>query len=331
MLQLIENFGQQLHDSLEIAAKATLTKSNNNITNVLVAGMGGSGIGGSLVQSFTSDSLTVPLTVVQDYTIPAFVSKNTLFIACSFSGNTEETLSCLEQGHKQGAKIVCITSGGKIGAYAKKHGFDVISIPGESKSPRASIGYSFVQLLKILNFFDLTGSDYKNELAAAANLIQKEANDIKSQAKAMAADIKGHLPVLYGDTRLGPVLLRTQQQINENGKQLCHINTYPEMNHNELVGWEYPADLLKKTVVIFMLSSYDNPRTRTRLKITEEIYNDKAGKLIQKEAKGDSFVEQAIYLTHLFDWVSFYVAEENGADPFPVKVIDYLKSELAKS
>jgi glucose/mannose-6-phosphate isomerase len=330
MRNLIEYFGQQLRDSLVIASKATLTPAAQSLHHVTVAGMGGSGIGGAIVQAFTVNDLSVPLQTIKSYDIPAYVGKNTLFVACSFSGNTEETIACLEKALEKNAKIVCITSGGKMMEFAQKHNLDYITIPGESKSPRASIGYSFVQLLKVLNFYGLTKSDYSQEIASAANLIDGDQTAIHALAKELAQKMKNKFTFFYGDSSIEALLLRTQQQINENSKQICHINTYPEMNHNELVGWKYPTEFFKNALVIFMLTDYDNARTRMRIEISKAIYEKIISEVVEVKAKGANFVEQVIYLNNVFDWTSFYLAEANNVDPFPVEVIDFLKNELAK-
>lgn len=330
MQQLIEGFGPQLEESLEIAKNASLSAASNPIQNIVIAGMGGSGIGGTLVSALAADDISVPISIVKSYDIPAFVSVNTLFIACSFSGNTEETLSAVEVAQAKGAKIVCITSGGKLGQFAAANGADVISIPGRSNSPRASIGYGLVQLFKIFHFYKLTKSDYSQELNAAIALLKAESEGIKSEAKALAKAMKGKLPILYGDSKLEGVLVRTMQQIAENSKQLSHVNVFPEMNHNELVGWKYPTEIYSNAVLILARCAFEHPRSAMRIEICKGIFEKVVPQTIELHAKGKSFTEQSLYLIHLLDWVSFYLAELNDVDPFPVDVINYLKDELGK-
>ena len=155
MKELIQGFSAQLFESIEIAQKSTFSPTSQPIQNVVIAGMGGSGIGGNLIKALTSDEAIVPIEVSKSYDVPSFINAGTLFIACSFSGNTEETLSAAEKAKEKGARIIAITSGGKMGAFAAANGYDVVSIPGRSNSPRASIGYSFVQIFNILNHFGL--------------------------------------------------------------------------------------------------------------------------------------------------------------------------------
>ncbi len=330
MKELIQGFSAQLAESLNIAAHAKLSPAKNPIRNVVIAGMGGSGIGGTLIKALTGEEANVPIEISKSYDVPGFINANTLFIACSFSGNTEETLSAAEKAKAKGAQIVAITSGGKMGAFAGENGYDVITIPGRSNSPRASIGYSFVQLFLILNHHGLIASNHFEEVKAAAALLDAEEKGIESVARSLTDFFYQKLPIMYGDTKLEAVLVRAQQQIAENSKQLSHVNIFPEMNHNELVGWKYADVVYQNAATLLVRTSYDHPRTKMRMDICKPIFEKVAGKVVELEAKGKSFVEQCIYVIHVLDWVSYYLAEANQVDPFPVDVINFLKDELSK-
>ena len=330
MRKLIEGFGAQLEESIGIAEKSVFTASKTAITNVVVAGMGGSGIGGNLITSFVADECSVPITVSKGYDIPAFVGPATLFIACSFSGNTEETTSAAAKAIKAGAKVVTITSGGKMGQIAQENSLDIVTIPGHSNSPRASIGYSFVQLLNILKEFGLTQNNHLSDIKSAVALLKADEDLIAGEAHHLAERMHGRLAIFYGDSKFEGVLLRTQQQIAENSKQLCHTNVFPEMNHNELVGWEFPKAVFQNTVTILLRTSYDHPRTTIRMDVCEAIFRKHSPEVLTVMAKGNSFIVQSIYLIHLLDWTSLFLAELNDVDPFPVDVINFLKNELAK-
>jgi glucose/mannose-6-phosphate isomerase len=330
MKSLIEGFPAQLREAMNISATAKLNPPSNPIRNVVVAGMGGSGIGGSLVKALSNDELIVPLDVSKSYGIPGYTDEHTLFIACSFSGNTEETLAATEKAREKGAMIVAITSGGKMEAFAKANNYDVIMIPGHSNSPRASIGYSFVQIFHILAHYGLIPGNHFEELQNSANLLEAESESIHQTSLEITAYCKDKLPILYGDSSLEAVLVRAQQQIAENSKQLSHVNVFPEMNHNELVGWKFPDVVFNNAATILLRTSFDHPRTSMRLDVCRDIFRDVAGSVWELEAKGNTPLEQSIYLIHLLDWVSFDLAEANGVDPFPVDVINFLKNELAK-
>ncbi len=331
MIPLVENFSQQLAHAMQIGQLAKTTGHNFPITNVAIAGLGGSGIGANWVESIVKDSLQVPLTVSKDYDVPAFIGKNTLFIACSFSGNTEETLESLEKVLDRGAKVACVTSGGNMLKIAQSRGLDHIVIPGESECPRANIGYSFIQQLYLLRSYNLLNVAFEFEIEEAIKLIDQEQEEIKALAKQFADVMKGRFPILYADSRFLPLIVRIQQQINENSKQLCHVNVFPEMNHNELVGFKYPSEILSKSVVLFFESSYNNPRVGLRWNLCKGIFGKYCPEIHVTEAKGKGFITQLLYWNHLFDWASCFLAEHNGEDPFTIEVIHYLKGELSKN
>ena len=330
MRKLIEDFPNQLRDALRIGEKSEVKPASKEIRNVVIAGMGGSGIGGSLVASLVQDDIKVPLIINRTYTTPAFVNEYTLFIASSFSGNTEETIASLETAMVAGAQCVAITSGGTIGKIAKEHQLDIISIPGESKSPRANIGYSVVQMLFMLHYKGLVGNAFIQQVEQTAALLDQEGPSLSTRGGKLANSIKGYLPVIYVDSRILPVAVRFRQQINENGKHLCRVDELPEMNHNEIVGWEHPEQVMSDSKVYFLLTDYDHPRVRERIRISREILKGKATNVSDIVAKGNSLLGQCFYLIHLTDWVSYFLALANQADPSAIDTIDQLKSELAK-
>lgn len=330
MQSLIEGFRSQLQKAQEIGKSLTFTAPDQPIQNVVIAGLGGSGIGGTLVETLMASGLKVPVTVSKTYTIPNFVGPHTLFIACSFSGNTEETLQALEMVVERNAKVFCITSGGKLLEKAKSTGYDFAQIPNEAPCPRAFLGYSLTQLLYAFKGYGLSDTEFESAYAETLQLLKDDAADIQTKAKDLAQDFHNHLPVVYSDTHFGGVITRFQQQINENSKQLCHAHVFPEMNHNELVGWESGDTVRSKAAVLMIRSGLDHERVKIRMDICKTIFAEKAAKLIELEPKGASLITQSFYLIHLLDWVSFYLAEKNGVDPFQVNIIMHLKDELAK-
>ncbi|WP_224995480.1 bifunctional phosphoglucose/phosphomannose isomerase [Cesiribacter sp. SM1] len=330
MRKLIEDFSQQLRDAIRIGQDASIKPATKEIRNVVIAGMGGSGIGGNLVASLVQDELKVPLLVLKNYSMPAFIDEHTLFIASSFSGDTEETVGSLEKAVQAGAQCTAVTSGGTIGSHAVQHQLDMIKIPGDSKSPRANIGYSVIALLFILHHKGLIGNGFVAETERIAALLDQEEESLRTRGEKLANSMKGYLPVIYTDSRISPVATRIQQQINENGKHLCHVNELPEMNHNELVGWEHPEQVMNDSKVYFLLTAYDHPRVRERIRVTRELLKGKAANVSDIEAKGDSLLEQCFYLIHFTDWVSYFLALANQADPFAIEAIDHLKKALAK-
>ncbi len=330
MQKLIEGFNQQLTKAIEIGKNINVHKPEKAIQNIVVAGLGGSGIGANLVESWIGKELKVPFIINKTYDAPQFINENTLFIACSFSGGTEETLDVFEQVLQKGAKIFCISSGGKLIEEAQKLGLDYVQIPNEAPCPRAFLGYSFVQQLYALYKYNLISNHFEADLEEAIKLIEVEKTGIHTIANEIAQAFLGKLPFIYADSKLLPAITRLQQQVNENAKQLCHINILPEMNHNELVGWGLEKENYADDAVLFIQTSEDHPRVKIRAGICKSIISEKASSLMEVSSKGNSFIAQNIYLIHLFDWASFYLAALNQVDPFPVSVITHLKDELAK-
>jgi len=330
MKKLIEEFPKQLQRATAIGQQATLKKPEKPIHNIVIAGLGGSGIGGDLIHALTGDFIKVPVIISKSYNIPAFINENTLFIACSFSGSTEETLSAIEKAVAQKANMVCISSGGKVIELAQNNNWNYIQIPNEAPCPRAFLGYSMTQLLYVLYHLGFIDLQFENEMNKAIELISKDISDIQNLAQKLAQGFVDKMPIIYADSTLGAVCTRLQQQINENSKQLCHVNVLPEMNHNELVGWGLDQKHYQNMSVLIIHTSFQHQRVSRRFEISKKICEEKAFLVNEVSAKGGSVLEQNIYLIHLFDWISFYLAEKNNIDPFPVEVINYLKNELAK-
>ncbi|MEW6469634.1 MAG: bifunctional phosphoglucose/phosphomannose isomerase [Bacteroidota bacterium] len=326
MRTLIENFPKQLAEAMQIGAAAKLSAHSKKIRNVYIAGLGGSGIGGSIVSELASDESLVPVTVGKGYFIPGFVSDETLFIASSYSGNTEETLACLEQAIRRKAKIVCITSGGKVAEIAKEHQLDLILVPG-GMPPRSCLGYSLTQLLFVLEHNSIIRGGFRGQLESAIELIGSEKESILSEAKEVAARLKGKTPVIYCTTNNEGIAIRFRQQLNENSKILCWHQVIPEMNHNELVGWTEKHDELH---VIIFRDRDEYERNNTRIEINKKVIS-KYAPVTEIWSKGRSAIEKAVYLIHLGDWISLFLAEARGVDAVEVNVINHLKSELAKT
>jgi glucose/mannose-6-phosphate isomerase len=280
-----------------------------------------------LIAELISGNCVVPVLVNKDYQLPGFTNENTLVIISSYSGNTEETLSCLEQAIKQKAQIICITSGGKVAEIAKEHNYDLILVP-RGNPPRTCLGYSLVQLFAILKFNKLISTDYQTEFHQSSELINALTNDIKTEAKEIAIKLIHQTPIIYSLGTTESIAVRFRQQLNENSKILCWHHVIPEMNHNELVGWTEKNENLS---VIVLKTDFDHPKNRKRLEICIDIFKKYTSHLIEINAKGNSKIEQAIYLINLTDWVSYYIAEIKNIDAVEVRVIDFLKNELAKA
>ncbi len=327
MDQLIERFPAQLIEALEIGETAIINQHTEQIHNIYVAGLGGSGIGANFVAEFVSDELKVPYVIGKGYDNPAFIGKNTLYIASSYSGNTEETLTALSKIQNSGAKIIVISSGGKLISIAKENGYDFIQVPGNWPSPRACLGYSLVQQLFVLHKLGFIKRTVIDNIKSSIDLIKYDQDEIKNKAEKIAQIIVGKIPVIYTTDRMEAVAMRFRQQINENSKFLAWHHVIPEMNHNELVGWR---DTYDNIAVIYFRNKDDFHRNAVRIDINKEVISKYTNTIIEIYSKGQSLAEKAIYLVHLGDWVSWYLAQLRGVDALEVNVIDHLKGELAK-
>jgi len=330
MKKLIEGFTLQLANALKMVESVDLVRPGSDIRNILITGMGGSGIGANVVESLAFGRVPIPITVTKGYNIPHFVSPHTLFIACSYSGDTEETLSAIHKAMLKRAHIICITSGGKMLELAKEYNLLWIKIPGDSVSSRGHIGYMVISLLAALYHTNLIGAAFIKETENAIEYLNRGEKAIQSEAELIAKKLKGKLPIIYCDDRLRAMAMRFQHQINENAKQFAHINTFPEMNHNEIAGWQLPETVLQLAQVIYLYSDHDHERVEKRMEMCRPIFEKRGNPIIDIVAEGASLLEQYYYLIHLTDWISYFLAKENGVESAPIEAIDHLKAELSK-
>jgi glucose/mannose-6-phosphate isomerase len=326
MKNLITGFAKQLEEAIEIGSKARFTKAMIPVQHVLISGLGGSGIGGSIVAELVAKEASVPIVVNKDYFIPAFVGPSTLVIISSYSGNTEETIQSLESAIERKAKIVCISSGGKIKEIAQAAGLDYIQIPS-GMPPRACLGYSLTQLFFILAAFGIISHGFKEQLTSAVSLINLNEDSIRQEAKKLAELLHSKTPVIYTTAGCEGIAIRFRQQLNENSKVLGWHHVFPELNHNELVGWRKKNDNL---AVIILRNESDYSRTQERIRISKEVFKKYTNTIIELHSKGNSPIENAIYFIHLGDWISYFLAEKGDYDANEIEVINHLKDELSK-
>jgi glucose/mannose-6-phosphate isomerase len=326
MIQYVQDFNNQLLDALNKTKTVKFEQVFTDYNIIVISGLGGSGIGGTMAQDyFTAKKIPIPIFVTKDYEIPAFVNEKTLFIACSYSGNTEETLESITKAEKKKAHIACITSGGKVAEYAKKKGLNIIHLP-TGFPPRAAFGYSFTALLNMLQQYKAIDNSYIKDLYAASGIIASEEKAIKKQALAIAKKIYDKRIMLYAVAGFEGALVRFRQQINENGKMLACHHIIPEMNHNELVGWRQKDNY----ATIFFRNDTDHKRSQARIAINKEVIKKYSKTIIDINSQGKTFLEKAVYMVHIGDWISVYIGDLHKVDATEVKVIDFLKGALAK-
>lgn len=325
MKDLVADFTKHLSAALQIGKAARLQKPTTEIRNILITGLGGSGIGGTIAGQVLDQQLHVPLVVCKDYFPPAFVNEHTLVIVSSYSGNTEETLQALSIAQEKKAQIVCIASGGAVIDIATRSNIEHIVIPS-GMPPRSMFGYSFTQLLFVLNAKGLCNNAFMKEIEEAIALIDSCETAIQSEAQELADQLLNKIPVLYSDAKYEGVSVRFRQQINENSKMLCWHNALPEMNHNELVGW---VDANENLAVIFFRNDDDYIRTIARMEYSAEVAKQVTPHILYIYSKGNSQLARTLYLVHIGDWISCYLADKKGIDAVEVNVITKLKNKLA--
>ncbi len=324
-----------------IASSADLgLLQNRSFPNVVIAGLGGSAIGADLLRSIYEPFLRVPVVVSRDYHLPGFVDADTLVIAASYSGNTEETLASYAAARKANASVLAITTGGELLTQVHRDGQTAIEIPG-GLQPRAAIGSSLVPLIVSMTRLGLMPGRLADEIdemiATLIRVRDENAPDVASprnSAKRLAEQWLGKIPVIYGSQgERGVVAYRWKCQINENAKAFAVANVLPELDHNESVGWsggERQGRAEQPLSVVFLRDDREPTAIRRRAELTKQIVEKRAASVAEAWASGESVLARAMSLAYLGDFASCYLAYAYGEDPTPVKVIDWLKSELAR-
>lgn len=328
MDKLVAQFPKQIADAIQIASTTSFSFfENKTFDNVVICGMGGSGIGGKMVGQLFENQATVPIVLVQDYSTPAFVNNKTLVIGSSYSGNTEETLAAVRSAEEKGATIVGVSSGGELIQLCKNKNYDYARVPG-GNPPRSMLAFSVVQLINILSKAKIIQENALELLSDCRHLLNSELISIKEEAKALAQHIYNKQCIIYTNAGLESVAIRARQQINENSKQLCSHHVIPEMNHNELVGWGGGND---NFAVVFFISQFLSKRNIIRTELCQEVIRKKTAHVLSIRGKGKTLIEESFYFIHLIDWASLFLAELNNVDPIEIQVIDYLKNTLNKA
>ena len=328
MRDSIFSFPYQLEDMIEKYDLFTLSNNYSKIDNILILGMGGSAIGAEICQVLIKDKCKVPIYINRNYNIPNWVNQNTLVIASSYSGNTEETIEAYLHAIETTSKIIAISTGGTLSKLAKKNNNDIFIID-KNYQPRAAIGYSVMAILFCLNRLGIIDYSIINNIQSTIenlkkytkylSLIEKENKAIK-----MAENLYNTIPVIYGSSSLTEVIaLRFKSQIQENAKMIAYHNVVPEMNHNEIEGQNDNS-----LSIIWLSDEIDHIQVKKRIKISKIILEDLEIKNYIVKMEGETFIERFLKFIIMTDWISFYLAIINKNDPSPVHKISKLKSML---
>jgi len=335
MLARIKEFPAQFKQAWQAVGNFKLPADYRNINKVVVLGMGGSAIGGDLVRTLVQQEIKIPIIIHRDYGLPAFVDENTLLIASSYSGNTEETLSGFEPALKTPAKKLAMTTGGKLLQLAEKHNVPVFKIEYRAQ-PRAALGFSFIPTLGVMQTLGFI-SDKSADVVEAVSILESlsarldENSPAKSNpAKQIAQRLFGNLPVIYGAGIAAEAAHRWKTQLNENSKTWAFYEVFPELNHNAAVGFPLPQELISRVRVILLRSPSYNARVKLRYEVTSGLLKQAGVPYEFVDAEGSGPLAQMAGLISLGDYVSYYLAILYQVDPSPVKAINYLKEQLSK-
>ena len=305
----------------------------SKIRNIVFAGMGGSALAALISKSFPG--YNIPFEVVRDYLIPDYVNEDTLFIASSYSGNTEETVSALNLALKRKAQIIVLCSGGELQKIAQEKGLDLILIPS-GLQPRYTVFYGLRAILEILTELELCDADKLEQFVNAAHFIKESASNWASEvrtssnfAKKIAQDTSGKSVVVYAGNLFAPVAYKWKISFNENAKQVAWWNQFSEFNHNEFIGWT-KQPVIKPYCVIEIISDREHPRILKRFELSNKLLSGDMPHPIVIKPKGSNLIEEILYAINLGDFVSLYSAILNGVNPEPVELIEKFKKELAK-
>lgn len=335
MLTLLTSFPDQYAKGREIGETSDFSIDLDiPIDSIVFAGMGGSAISGDLVIACTEDNLELPMVVSRDYDLPAFVSDTTLVYILSYSGNTEESLSAYEKARERNASMVCVTSGGKIDALARRDNVPVFKIPG-GQPPRTALAYLMLPILISLSRLGLI-EEMTVDLDEAYELLLRLSRAYHPEkrnnlALEVASKLAHKIPIIYSATQtMKTVSMRWKCQFNENAKIHSFFNVFPEMNHNEIVGYDQLPEIFQNFQVIYLQDIDDNCRIENRMDVTEEILKRQYMSVLRFHTEGRSKLARLFSLIYLGDMVSYYLAIQNGVDPTPIENINILKQELEK-
>jgi glucose/mannose-6-phosphate isomerase len=336
MLGCIAGMPRQCREAWVAAETFRVPGDYAQVHSVVVLGMGGSAIGGDLVRTVAQGECPVPILVHRDYDVPALVGPDTLVLASSYSGNTEETLSAFDQAQQRGAKLMAMTTGGALAKRAKELDIPLFQFSFRAQ-PRGALGYSFVPLLSIFHRLGFI-ADPCGRVEEAVQVMEAMQTEIgadvpaaRNPAKQLAQRLFGRLPVVYGSGILSEVARRFKGQLNENAKNWGFFEVMPELNHNAVSGYECPPELNDNIVVVMLRSAFDHPRNQVRFRVTQEILRRRGVSTKVVSARGQSAIAQMLSVVHFGDFVSFYLSVLNQVDPSPVDAVTFLKGELAKA
>jgi len=329
----IAQFPNQINESFSIMSAWKAQLEYQNIENIMVLGMGGSAIGGDVARVLAQNANSASIFINRSYNIPDWVGPNTLILASSYSGGTEETLSAFAQCRKKNCPIIVLSTGGIITDYASKYNLDRIPIP-TGYQPRAALGFSFSLILILLNRLGFVKNkiiEMLEESIEPLELLSAEMKKDVNKALEIATNIHTTCPIIYGSEELTWVAaLRFRGQLAENAKMLSFHNNFPEQNHNEIEGWTVNQDIMNRLSIVWLKDEDDHSGTQARMQISSVLLETNAGSQLEIRQTGKNRVVRLLKLIHFTDWISYYAALLNNVDPTPVNRIQELKLKISE-
>jgi len=333
MIEMIKSFPQQFFEQYDNLKNKKLDLDKfKDINNIVIVGMGGSAISGDLVSSLVKNEIKIPIYVVRDYSIPLWTDHRTLFIFSSYSGNTEETISCFNTALLKSKMILSVCTGGELQKISADNNIKIFPLP-LGYQPRAALGFSIITLLLILNILHILKKDFiKDTLDGVSTLNEFYDNFCTKDGLAyeIAIKLNNSIIAIYGIYQsTDNIASRFRAQLAENSKILASFNILPEMNHNEIEAWNKKQFGDMKKSAVWISDKDDHPRNLQRIDITSQLLSKVGVENIFISIDGSSYVERCLKVLFLNDWISYYLAEINNIDPVPVNRIMDLKNKMS--
>jgi glucose/mannose-6-phosphate isomerase len=335
MFEATAGLPEQIEAAVEAAAHLAGLPDGPSVEQVVVLGMGGSGIAGDVLHAIASPLLPVPVSVVKSYECPAFVGESSLVFAISCSGNTEETLQSATDAALQGARVVAITSGGELAHLADSWGAPVVAVPADLPQPRTALGAMSIPPLVVLEDIGLLRGA-RHWVGLAVEQLKRRRDQLVaagegSQAAAIARQIGRTWPLIHGGGVIGSTAAqRWRTQVNENAKAPAFSNSQPELCHNEVCGWGQSGDVTRQLITLVQLRhDGEHPQVSRRFELVQDLVREVVASIIEVRADGDGDLAQLLDLIMMGDFVSLWLAAHEGIDPGPVPILDELKAALA--
>lgn len=342
MLEVCTKTHEYCRDAIKRAKRVEIPKEikiSKNITvqykkpkNIIIIGMGASAIGGEVLKDWLNQ-LPIPIQVCREYQLPAYADKDTLVFAVSYSGNTEETLSAFLDAVKRGCMIIAITSGGHLLSFAEKMGIPHVTVPS-GMAPRAAIANLFFPLpilMEKMGIIKNVNEELEETIQVLEGLSRETAPQVAAEnnpSKKLAVELNGAIPVVYGFRQYGVIANRLKAQFNENTKIPCKYDVFPELNHNEVMGWEAPETLTKQFTIVLIRDPDEPPEIRHKIEATKRFALNKTRRILEIHSRGKSPLAKMFSAMHIGDLASVYLAILQGTDPTPVETITKIKKEL---